>query len=205
MRCGGDAPLVGNAEAALRAQGAGLGEEGREIAVGVEGVDGCGCWGLRGEFFGGAQCGSGLPGSSAATGEPAPPPKPVGQTIREIRERAGVDPANISDNPSYNEIMLAMTKERFLDPDYYTRMQNEIGALQQERASIKAYITMQLQDIYVLQEQINVLMAARASMKLNEGGQGQHADRWREHADAHGPHGCPPGRGPRPAVVSSGF
>lgn len=123
--------------------------------------------------FGGAQCGSGLPGSSAATGVPAPPPKPVGQTIREIRERAGVDPANISDNPSYNEIMLAMTKERFLDPDYYTRMQAEIGALQQERASVKAYITMQLQDIYTLQEQINVLMAARASMKLNEGGQGQ--------------------------------
>lgn len=122
--------------------------------------------------FGGAQCGSGLPGSSAATGSPPPPPKPVGQTIREIRERAGVDPANISDNPSYNEIMLAMTKERFLDPDYYTRMQNEIGALQQERASVKAYVTMQLQDIYTMQEHINVLMAARASMKLNEGGQG---------------------------------
>ncbi|HYD19232.1 MAG TPA: hypothetical protein VEF76_12220 [Patescibacteria group bacterium] len=123
--------------------------------------------------FGGAQCGNGMPNSSSATGVPPPPPKPVGQTIREIRERAGVDPADISDKPSYNEIMLAMTKERFMDPDYYARMQNEAGALQQERAAVKAYVTMQLQDIYVLQEQINVLIAARASMKLNEGGAGQ--------------------------------
>ncbi len=123
-------------------------------------------------FAGGPSCGRNAAGTSVSTGSPPPPPKPVGQTIREIRERAGVDPANISDNPSYNEIMLAMTKERFLDPDYYARMQADIGALMQEQASVKAYVTMQLQDIYEIQEHINVLMAARAAMKLNEGSQG---------------------------------
>lgn len=123
--------------------------------------------------FAGANCGPGENGSSSATGVPPPPPKPVGQTIREIRERAGVPAALISDNPSYNEIMLAMTKERFLDPDYYTRMLNDIGALKQEQASVRAYITMQLQDIYLLQEQINILMAARSSMRLTEGSQGE--------------------------------
>ena len=123
--------------------------------------------------FAGANCGPGANGSSSATGVPPPPPKPVGQTVREIRERAGVPADLISDNPSYNEIMLAMTKERFLDPDYYTRMLNDISALKQEQASVKAYITMQLQDIYQMQEQINILMAARASMRLDQGNQGE--------------------------------
>lgn len=111
--------------------------------------------------------------ASVSTGSPPPPPRPVRDTIREIRQRAGVDNAHISDNPSYNEIMLAMTKERFLDPDYYARMGNQISALKQEQASVKAYVSMQLQDIYILQEQINMLLAARAAMKLNEAGAGQ--------------------------------
>ncbi len=116
---------------------------------------------------------TGTPYASISTGTPPPPPRPVGDTIREIRIRAGVSPLLISDNPSYNEIMLAMTKERFLDPDYYTRMGNQVGALKQEQASVKAYISMQLQDIYIMQEQINMLLASRAAMRLNESGQGQ--------------------------------
>ena len=52
-------------------------------------------------------------------------------------------------------------------------MGNQVGALKQEQASVKAYITMQMQDLYILQEQINLLLAARASMRLNESGQGQ--------------------------------
>lgn len=129
--------------------------------------------------FSALQCGpmaggpvSGTPYASVGTGTPPPPPRPVGDTIREIRIRAGVDPKLIAENPSYNEIMLAMTKERFLDPDYYARMGNQVGALKQEQASVKAYIAMQMQDIYLLQEQINLLLAARAAMRLNESGQG---------------------------------
>lgn len=123
--------------------------------------------------FAGTNCGPGANSSSSATGVPPPPPKPVGETVREIRERAGVPADLISDKPSYNEIMLAMTKERFLDPDYYTRMLNDLSALKQEQASVSAYITMQLQDIYLLQEQINILLAARSSMRLDQGNQGE--------------------------------
>lgn len=99
----------------------------------------------------------------------------IGQLISEIRQKAGIsvcDPANpyvicASEKPSYNEIMLAMTKERFFDPQYFYRMQNNIGSLKQEQASIDAYTTVVLQDIYLLQEQINAILAARASMKLD--------------------------------------
>lgn len=100
----------------------------------------------------------------------------VDTKIKEIRERAGVDlqkiawsgntDANWPKQPSYNEIMLALTKERFMDPEYYARMANDIGALQQEQTSINAYTTITLQDIYKLQEQINALLAARAAIKF---------------------------------------
>lgn len=86
--------------------------------------------------------------------------------IKTIRTNAGTDPASISDTPSYNEIMLAMTKERFFDPNYFYRVQNNPGTLKQEQASVDAYTAVELQDVYRMQEQINALLAARASMKL---------------------------------------
>jgi len=95
-------------------------------------------------------------------------PRPLNEIIREIREKAGVAEERISDAPSYNEIMLAMTQERYFDPQYFIKMANNIGALQQEQNMVSAYTALLLQDIYKLQEQINALLAARAAMKLNQ-------------------------------------
>ena len=72
-----------------------------------------------------------------------------------------------STNPSYNEIMLALTKERFFAPSYFLHMENNPGTIKQEQAAIDGYTTVQLQDIYKLQEQINALLAARAALKLS--------------------------------------
>jgi hypothetical protein len=107
--------------------------------------------------------------SSLVSRRAALPPTDVttGALISEIRERAGTDPSLISTTPSYNEIMLAMTKERFFAPEYFFQMQNNIGTIKQEQANIDAYTTVQLQDIYLLQEQINALLAARAAIKLD--------------------------------------
>jgi hypothetical protein len=87
--------------------------------------------------------------------------------IATIRKRAGIDQTLISATPSYNEIMQAMTKERFFDPEYFFRINNTEGAIKQEQASVDAYTTVELQDIYQLEEQINALLAARASLKLS--------------------------------------
>lgn len=94
----------------------------------------------------------------------------AGTYIQPIREAAGIPAAEISMNPSYNEIMLAMTKERFMDPEYFVRLGNTMGAIKQEQTMLDAYIALQLQDIYEMQEKINALMVAKAAMKLNEGG-----------------------------------
>lgn len=91
----------------------------------------------------------------------------INTEIKDIRSKAGVSDYDISANPSYNEIMVAMTKERFFDPAYYATLANDEGALLQEQTVVNSYIAIQLQDIYRLQEQVNMLLAARAAMQLN--------------------------------------
>ncbi|MCE9507096.1 MAG: C40 family peptidase [Alphaproteobacteria bacterium] len=98
---------------------------------------------------------------------PLLPPQSPGANVSEIRVKAGIPVDEVSENPSYNEIMLAMTKERFLNPEYFIQMQGNTGSIKQEQTSVNAYITMQYQDIYRLQEQINALLAARASLKFD--------------------------------------
>jgi len=90
-----------------------------------------------------------------------------GPLIKPIRINAGIEESRISDNPSYNEIMLALTKERFFDPNYFIKVQSSVSSMKQEETSIASYINIQLNDIYKLQEQINLLLAARAAMKFN--------------------------------------
>ncbi len=91
----------------------------------------------------------------------------TGIKVWKIRSRAGVPLGDIASYPSYNEVMQAMTKERFFDPEYFTRMQGNLSEIKQEQTALNAYIALQYQDIYKLQEQINALMAARAALKLN--------------------------------------
>ena len=97
-----------------------------------------------------------------------PPPRPVKEIIREIRERAGVPASEIGEDPSYNEIMLAMTKERFFDPAFFSQIADSTPAMQHNETALNAYVAMTLQDIELLQEQINALVAARASLRLEE-------------------------------------
>lgn len=87
--------------------------------------------------------------------------------VREIREKAGVDPNHISDRPSYNEIILALSKERFLHPEYFVRLNQSESAIRQEQAAVDILTGIVLQNVYQLQEQMNTLMAARASLKFN--------------------------------------
>ena len=78
--------------------------------------------------------------------------------IREIREEIGVPPAEVSNNPSYNEIMQAMTKERFMAPDYFIRSKDDSSNIRQEQGMIDGYITLVQQDVLDMQEQINALL-----------------------------------------------
>jgi hypothetical protein len=101
-------------------------------------------------------------------------PNSIAELVNKIRRRAQVPAAQIMDGipipaggtPSYNEMMLSLTKERFFDPEYFARMQNDVGAIKQEQAAVDAITAVQLQDIYRLQEQINAVLGARAAIKF---------------------------------------
>lgn len=152
------------------------------------GVDGFGtkveryleaCRNYDSKYYGGACDGSrGEVGSEydTFTYNP-PPPRPVNEVVREIRVRAGIPPEDVGANPSYNEIMLAMTKERFFDPRYFADLASNMGAMQQNESALNAYISMTLQDIHLLQEQINALAAAKASIRIERGGAATNEDR----------------------------
>lgn len=104
------------------------------------------------------------------------PDLPSAPLLKSMRLKAGISEARTSLQPSYNETMLTLTKERFYDPEYFIRMHDDIAAVRQEQASIQAYITMQYADIHKLQEQINALLAARAALKLNSDEKPSHAE-----------------------------
>lgn len=95
-------------------------------------------------------------------------PNPFQAEVEQIRLSAGVDPNDIAAEPSYNEMMLALTKEQFLTPEYYMQTASLPAQMSQEQARIDQLINLQLYDLYDLQEKINALMALRTAMKLNE-------------------------------------
>lgn len=98
----------------------------------------------------------------------------VANGIRDLRLKAGVDINDISTKPSYNEILLAMTKERFYDPEYFLNVSDMKPAeIKQEQLGVDLLIGVVQQDIYELQEQMNGLLAARASVKINRDSPGE--------------------------------
>lgn len=142
---------------------------GYSLSPRVSGGDRANCTGDMQAVFGrGADPGNitGYEGYEASYTPPAP--RPVREVIREIRLRAGIPASEIGEDPSYNEIMLAMTKERFFDPRFFTEITDNVPAMQHNETALNAYIAMTLQDIELLQEQINALVAARASLRLEE-------------------------------------
>lgn len=117
--------------------------------------------------FSDTACNSSGLGNDYSTGlYTPPPPRPVKEIIQEIRQRAGIPDEEIAEKLSYNEIMLALTKERFFDPRYFQDMGDNLGAMKHNETVLNAYTSMMLNDIHTLQEQINALVAARASLRL---------------------------------------
>lgn len=94
---------------------------------------------------------------------------PVNDTYDEMRdlvEQVGVPPSMISDNPSYFEMMSALTKKRFWDPQYFARLQNDPESLAREEATLTAFTLMTRRDIFHKLEEIAMLLAVREGIYL---------------------------------------
>lgn len=92
----------------------------------------------------------------------------LGEWIQRLREAAGILPEEINPDPSYNEIMHVMTKERYWSPEYFVRLAKAEEELIKEQAVIEAFTTIQKRDLYEIQEQINMLLAVRSALLQNK-------------------------------------
>lgn len=89
-------------------------------------------------------------------------------SIRDMRTAAGIPLAEVAASPSYNEAMLARSKEYFMNLDTLMKTGNDIGEIRQDQVVNEALIAMTLKDIEELEAQINTILQARSSMKFNE-------------------------------------
>lgn len=90
-----------------------------------------------------------------------------GMSVQAMRLAAGVPPALIHGAPSYNEALLARSKEYFMNLDTLLKSNVDVGPLRQDQVVNEALIAIILEDIAEVEGQINTILAARMSMKLN--------------------------------------
>lgn len=91
----------------------------------------------------------------------------LSDVFRSLRTGAGL-PNNItSDNPSYSELRQAITKERFSDPAYITRLVNSPEEVMREQGSVNALRLQLMNDLYRRQEEQLFMEAAMYSHDLD--------------------------------------
>jgi hypothetical protein len=96
------------------------------------------------------------------------PGSQMGDWINQIENKAGADPDTLSKNPSYKEIMHAISVDRFHDGAYAAKMLTEDNKVQLEKLNISVFYLMQLRDYYELLERTALTLAVQVSLLAEE-------------------------------------
>lgn len=88
----------------------------------------------------------------------------LAQWVSEIRQEAGVPAGEISDNPSYKEVLHAVSVDRFNSGKYANAMLTDDSDLEMEKLTISSFYLMQLRDYYELLERMGLTLAVQISM-----------------------------------------
>jgi hypothetical protein len=92
----------------------------------------------------------------------------MNSTFRLLRQASGISDENISPDPSYAEIRDAVTKDRFLDPQYIINMISSPEQVVREQASINATRLQLMNDLYRRSEEALFMEAAAYSFDLDK-------------------------------------
>lgn len=98
------------------------------------------------------------------------PGSKLGTWIKELRTDAGV-PTNtgeMSDNPSYREIVHAVSIDRFNSGKYANNMISDDGEIEMEKLTLSSFYLMQLRDYYELLEREALTLAVQVSMMADK-------------------------------------
>lgn len=96
------------------------------------------------------------------------PGSQLGPWVAELRSAAGVPPSEISDNPSYREIMHAMTIDRFNSGKFATGMITDQSVIEREKLIMSSLFLMQLRDYYELLERTALTLAVQVAIMADE-------------------------------------
>lgn len=91
----------------------------------------------------------------------------MGQWVRQLRLKAGIPWANISDNPSYREIVHAVSVDRFNSGRYATDLIADESVVEMEKLTLNAFYLMQLRDYYELLERMALTLAVQVSLTVD--------------------------------------
>lgn len=94
------------------------------------------------------------------------PGSKLGPWIKEIEQDAGVPAGQgeMSDNPSYKEIVHAISIDRFNSGKYANQMIADDGEVEMEKLTISTFYLMQLRDYYELLEREALTLAVQVSL-----------------------------------------
>jgi hypothetical protein len=92
------------------------------------------------------------------------PGSQMGAFVDDLRENAGVDIQRVSRNPSYKEIMHAVSVDRFESGRYAANMLTDSNKVEMEKLNLSVFYLMQLRDYYELLERTALALAVQVSI-----------------------------------------
>ncbi|MCE9507183.1 MAG: hypothetical protein K8R48_02555, partial [Alphaproteobacteria bacterium] len=96
------------------------------------------------------------------------PGSKMGEWVKGLQDGAGIPLEEISDNPSYREIMHAVAVDRFNSGHYAEGMITDESAIEMEKLTLNAFYLMQLRDYYELLERTALALAVQVAMMVDQ-------------------------------------
>jgi hypothetical protein len=88
----------------------------------------------------------------------------MGTWVKQLRNDAGIPDSHISDNPSYREIIHAMSIDRFNSGKYANGMITDQSSIEMEKLLLSSFYLMQLRDYYDLLERQALALAVQVAV-----------------------------------------
>ncbi len=96
------------------------------------------------------------------------PGSQLGQWIQELRQEAGIPLSEISENPSYREVINALAVDRFNSGKFANNLQMERTGVEMEKLSMSTFYLIMLRDYHDLLERTALTLAVQISMLADD-------------------------------------
>ena len=96
------------------------------------------------------------------------PGSKTGEWLTSLRKGAGIPLKDVSDNPSYREVIHALAVDRFNSGRYAEGMIKGEAEIEMEKLTLNAFYLMQLRDYYELLERTALVLAVQVAMMVDQ-------------------------------------